>query len=492
MEMGQGQLEEFGELLFSLRGRAGRAAYWTIWIVCASLIAFTWGLEKAAGSGRPVLYFIVSLLFLFPNLALQVKRLHDRNRSGWCVVLGLVPIVNIWYAIEVLIMPGTPAENRFGEPPTAVVDVKTFLGFFVVASAMSIAPAIFGCHMIQETNKSEIEFELSRNLAIAQQAYADEIHNMWTAMLVAGAGEERSLKTSAISEEIRESMGLFHGVHYLRYVAENDFDSLRSDLARRVARHERFDTSPSYETRIVSADELSTLKKGDLTPCLSNVLNSAATARAGTAAVGDSVMAMECAVPVCGQDSPHAGEPGRVKGILYGGRIINGNGGLVSEIHERMFPNGEYRAMPVTILSIFQKDTPICTNVPDDDRKPAVGMLAAKQVCERIYHYWLEGDQDQRCQDRCSIAGHQYTVMYAPIDRYASSRYGRPVCYGEPVGMLCVGLLDEAVKDRMGQRQGILAFLASVGAATFLGLLVCLVLKFDLRPVVGKTSDRGT
>ena len=57
---------------------------------------------------------IVTLGLLLPNWAVTVRRLHDSNRSGWWLLIGLVPILG-WIVLLVFYLSrGTPAPNRFG------------------------------------------------------------------------------------------------------------------------------------------------------------------------------------------------------------------------------------------------------------------------------------------------------------------------------------------------------------------------------------------
>ncbi len=88
-------------------GRASRSEYW--WF---ALLGF--GL-----SFIPVIGWILRLVILLPSLAVQVRRLHDMDRSAWWLLL-LVPPITIIGVIILLIMsifPGTPGPNRYGPDP---------------------------------------------------------------------------------------------------------------------------------------------------------------------------------------------------------------------------------------------------------------------------------------------------------------------------------------------------------------------------------------
>ena len=88
-------------------GRASRPEYW--WFVLLSIVL----------SFIPVIGWIIRLVLLLPSLSVQVRRLHDMNRSAWWLLL-LIPPITFIGAIVLLIMsafPGTPGSNRYGPDP---------------------------------------------------------------------------------------------------------------------------------------------------------------------------------------------------------------------------------------------------------------------------------------------------------------------------------------------------------------------------------------
>jgi uncharacterized membrane protein YhaH (DUF805 family) len=61
---------------------------------------------------------IVSLLMIWPALAVTAKRWHDRNKSAWWILINFVPVIGwLWALIETGFLPGTPGDNRFGPDP---------------------------------------------------------------------------------------------------------------------------------------------------------------------------------------------------------------------------------------------------------------------------------------------------------------------------------------------------------------------------------------
>ena len=111
---------------FSFRGRIGRKTYWLGYVVPIMAILIVGAIPPAFLSPESqifsiylIAYAILSVVLIIPNLAASVKRLHDRGRSGWFVLLSMVPIANIWIFIEVCFLKGTDGPNAFGPDPLA-------------------------------------------------------------------------------------------------------------------------------------------------------------------------------------------------------------------------------------------------------------------------------------------------------------------------------------------------------------------------------------
>ena len=63
---------------------------------------------------------LLSLLMLWPSLAVCAKRWHDVDKSAWWILISLVPFVGGIIALVFNgFIPGTPGTNRFGPPPGA-------------------------------------------------------------------------------------------------------------------------------------------------------------------------------------------------------------------------------------------------------------------------------------------------------------------------------------------------------------------------------------
>jgi uncharacterized membrane protein YhaH (DUF805 family) len=105
--------------LLTTTGRITRATYWKFFGVFYGLmilLAFVSSERPSAG-----LSLVVGLVFIplaLIGIIVQIKRWHDRDKSGWWVLINLVPCIGaLWTLIECGFLPGTPGDNRFGPEP---------------------------------------------------------------------------------------------------------------------------------------------------------------------------------------------------------------------------------------------------------------------------------------------------------------------------------------------------------------------------------------
>jgi len=103
-------------------GRASRREYWwfVLFSTLASLILAV--VDSALGTfndqaGMGMLGGLYALLVLLPTIGVQVRRLHDVDRSGWWLLLYLVPLLGMIVILVFACMKGTPGSNRFGLNP---------------------------------------------------------------------------------------------------------------------------------------------------------------------------------------------------------------------------------------------------------------------------------------------------------------------------------------------------------------------------------------
>jgi uncharacterized membrane protein YhaH (DUF805 family) len=70
--------------------------------------------------GFSIISGLYGLAMLIPSLAVAVRRLHDIGKSGWYVLVALIPIVGVIWLIVLLATEGTAGSNEYGENPKEV------------------------------------------------------------------------------------------------------------------------------------------------------------------------------------------------------------------------------------------------------------------------------------------------------------------------------------------------------------------------------------
>lgn len=134
-------------IFLSFQGRLNRKPYWIGTIALLSLVVIgVFGVMFLTGGGGGVAAIgVIYLLLLWPTLAIGVKRLHDRNKSAWWLVVfyvvptllnvlgeggdgegvgamifGLASLaISIWALVELGFLRGTVGANRYGPDPLA-------------------------------------------------------------------------------------------------------------------------------------------------------------------------------------------------------------------------------------------------------------------------------------------------------------------------------------------------------------------------------------
>ena len=105
------------------KGRSRRKEYWMfllgVFIVSfvLALIQTVLGLNSEGGFASDPLFLILLVAIIVPSLAVQVRRFHDQDKSGWFILLGLIPFVGSLIVLVFMCLEGTRGENRFGPDP---------------------------------------------------------------------------------------------------------------------------------------------------------------------------------------------------------------------------------------------------------------------------------------------------------------------------------------------------------------------------------------
>ena len=96
-------------------GRASRPAYWW-WVLFAILASIVANIIDAA-IGVTIVSIIVALGLFLPGLAVAFRRLHDTDRSGWWILIGLIPLIGFIVLLIFFVQKSDPADNQYGPPP---------------------------------------------------------------------------------------------------------------------------------------------------------------------------------------------------------------------------------------------------------------------------------------------------------------------------------------------------------------------------------------
>lgn len=108
----------------NFEGRARRKEFWSFTLIYVLLFLPVYVfLLTAVMAENTVLLIISSILFaivtlgmIIPNLAVSVRRLHDVNKSGWTLLLSFVPVLSL-YLLYLNILEGTNGTNDYGKDP---------------------------------------------------------------------------------------------------------------------------------------------------------------------------------------------------------------------------------------------------------------------------------------------------------------------------------------------------------------------------------------
>jgi len=100
-------------------GRARRKEYWYFVLFYVLLLVALSIMDGSLGSrsGQGMLGTVFTLVMLVPSISVTVRRLHDTNRSGWWVLISLIPLIGGIILIVFAVQDSQPGNNRFGPNP---------------------------------------------------------------------------------------------------------------------------------------------------------------------------------------------------------------------------------------------------------------------------------------------------------------------------------------------------------------------------------------
>jgi len=97
---------------FDFSGRASKSEYW--WFQLYNAIIYV--LSFVFQGDLVLLLSILIIVNLIPVYAVGVRRIHDSDKSGWLVLISLIPLIGL-YIFVLLLQDGSKGKNRFGIKP---------------------------------------------------------------------------------------------------------------------------------------------------------------------------------------------------------------------------------------------------------------------------------------------------------------------------------------------------------------------------------------
>jgi uncharacterized membrane protein YhaH (DUF805 family) len=97
---------------FDFSGRASKSEYWWFQLYNAIIYVLTFVFQ----GDLTLVFSILIIANMIPIWAAAVRRVHDSDKSGWMVLISVIPVIGL-YVIVLLIQDGSKGKNRFGAKP---------------------------------------------------------------------------------------------------------------------------------------------------------------------------------------------------------------------------------------------------------------------------------------------------------------------------------------------------------------------------------------
>ena len=89
-----------------------------LWFLFSFILGIATQILDAIIGTQPILYAIAAIGLLLPSLAVAVRRLHDRGKSAWSLLIALIPFIGSIILIIWFIGEGESGENTYGPEPS--------------------------------------------------------------------------------------------------------------------------------------------------------------------------------------------------------------------------------------------------------------------------------------------------------------------------------------------------------------------------------------
>jgi len=344
-------------------------------------------------------------------------------------------------------------------------------GFLIVIVTCSAGTAIVGVHMMGKYIANEVQNEVRHDLNSAREIYQEMVSEVRSAVRYTAvrlfvkeallAGDPG--KVAAELSRLRQSEGLdvltltdSSGTVLLR--SRNPTVKGDSQASNETINRVLSSKNVVASTEIVPREEL--LKEGeDLAVRARTLLVETPRARPPQKTEETSGMMAKAAAPVLD-------DHGEVLGVLYGGKLLNGDYHLVDKIRETVYEGEKYHGRDIGTATIFQGDLRIATNVRTTDGKRAIGTRVSAEVSDRVL------TEEKPWVERAFVVNDWYITAYEPIRNVT----------GQVVGILYVGVFEGKFAD-MKRRALWTVIGISLGAIAIAVLICCFLSKTLMNPI---------
>ncbi len=97
----------------NFNGRASRQEYWMFFLFNMIFTVVAMVIDVFLGLG--FLNLIYMLAVMIPYIAVFARRMHDIDKSGWWILIGIIPLIGTIWLIVLLVKDSDPGENQYGQ-----------------------------------------------------------------------------------------------------------------------------------------------------------------------------------------------------------------------------------------------------------------------------------------------------------------------------------------------------------------------------------------
>jgi len=108
---------------FTIKGRASRSEYWFLQLLVTPSFIYVGFMSDPVSTGAvdpsPFFWvlFVMFIILFIPAITSQIRRFHDRDKSGWFILVNMIPFIGWIFILLMLIEKGTEGKNRFCDYP---------------------------------------------------------------------------------------------------------------------------------------------------------------------------------------------------------------------------------------------------------------------------------------------------------------------------------------------------------------------------------------